>query len=75
MILRIFGYIYTMIILLEMNEPMMSALKRDDSEAFTKLSKANPTFTPLAMAAFDYAIQGVTTVEEVLRLVETVDVT
>ena len=61
--------------LLEMNEPMMSALKRDDSEAFTKLSKANPTFTPLAMAAFDYAIQGVTTVEEVLRLVETVDVT
>lgn len=61
--------------LLEMNEPMMSALKRNDSEAFTQLSKANPTFTPLAMAAFDYAIQGVTTVEEVLRLVETVDVT
>ncbi len=60
--------------LLEMNEGMMAALKRDDSEAFTKLSKENPSFKPLANAAFDYAIQGITTVEEVLRLVETVDV-
>jgi MSHA biogenesis protein MshE len=61
--------------LLEMNEPMMSALKRDDSEAFTVHSKENPTFTPLAVAAFEYAAQGITTVEEVLRLVETVDIT
>lgn len=60
--------------LLEMNEPMMASLKRDDAQAFTELSKANPSFTPLALAAFDYATQGVTTVEEVLRLVETVDV-
>jgi MSHA biogenesis protein MshE len=60
--------------LLEMNEPMMAALKRDDAEKFSELSKKNPTFTPLANAAFDYATQGVTTVEEVLRLVETVDV-
>lgn len=61
--------------LLEMNEPMMASLKRDDAQEFTELSKANPSFTPLALAAFDYATQGVTTVEEVLRLVETVDVT
>lgn len=61
--------------LLEMNEPMMAALKRDDSDAFTRISKENPTFTPLALAAYQYASQGVTTVEEVLRLVETVDVT
>ena len=60
--------------LLEMNEGMMAALKRDDAEAFTQLSKQNPSFKPLANAAFDYALQGVTTVEEVLRLVETVDV-
>ncbi|MCW8833558.1 MAG: ATPase, T2SS/T4P/T4SS family [Colwellia sp.] len=60
--------------LLEMNEGMMAALKRDDAEAFTQLSKQNPTFKPLANAAFDYAVKGVTTVEEVLRLVETVDV-
>ncbi len=60
--------------LLEMNEPMMAALKREDTEAFTEQSKLNPTFRPLAKAAFDYAEQGVTSVEEVLRLVETIDV-
>ncbi|WP_286270015.1 GspE/PulE family protein [Thalassotalea hakodatensis] len=60
--------------LLEMNEPMMAALKRDDAEMFTEQAKAHPRFIPLAMAAFDYAAQGITTVEEVLRLVEMVDV-
>jgi MSHA biogenesis protein MshE len=60
--------------LLEMNEGMMSALKRDDSEAFSKVAKASANFKPLANAAFDYAVQGVTSVEEVLRLVETIDI-
>ncbi len=61
--------------LLEMNEPMMAALKRDDTEGFTQAAKQHPEFKPLALAAFDYAKLGVTSVEEVLRLVETVDVT
>ncbi len=61
--------------LLEMNEPMMSALKREDTEAFSQLAKQHPEFKPLALAAFDYAKLGITSVEEVLRLVETVDVT
>ncbi len=61
--------------LLEMNEGMMAALKRNDAEAFTKLSMQNPTFTPLANAAYQYAVAGVTSVEEVLRLVETVEMT
>ncbi|MBA6329107.1 Flp pilus assembly complex ATPase component TadA [Colwellia sp. MB02u-6] len=61
--------------LLEMNEPMMAALKRDDTEAFTQAAKQHPGFRPLALAAFDYAKLGVTSVEEVLRLVETFDVT
>ncbi|MCO4799927.1 MAG: Flp pilus assembly complex ATPase component TadA [Colwelliaceae bacterium] len=60
--------------LLEMNEPMMAALKREDAESFTELSKANPTFIPLAVSAFNYACQGITSVEEVLRLVEIIDV-
>ena len=60
--------------ILEMNENMMAALKRNDSELFGKFSKENPTFTPLAKAAFDYAAKGVTSVEEVLRLVETIDI-
>ena len=61
--------------LLEMNELMMAALKRDDTEAFTEAAKQHPGFRPLALAAFDYVKLGVTSVEEVLRLVETVDVT
>ena len=61
--------------LLEMNEPMMAALKRDDTEAFTQAAKQHPEFRPLALAAFDYAKLGITSVEEVLRLVETIDVT
>ncbi|ALO36069.1 MSHA biogenesis protein MshE [Colwellia sp. MT41] len=60
--------------LLEMNEGMMAALKRNDSEAFGKLAKESPGFTPLAQAAFAYAVDGITTVEEVLRLVETIDI-
>jgi len=58
-----------------MNEGMMAALKRNDAEDFTNLAKANPSFKPLALAAFDYACQGITTVEEVLRLVEMIEVT
>lgn len=61
--------------LLEMNEPMMAALKRDDAEGFTEAAKKHPRFRPLALAAYDYAVSGVTSVEEVLRLVEMVEVT
>ena len=61
--------------LLEMNEAMMAALKREDTEAFSQAAKLHPEFRPLAQAAFDYAKLGITSVEEVLRLVETVDVT
>ncbi|WP_085298420.1 GspE/PulE family protein [Cognaticolwellia mytili] len=61
--------------LLEMSEAMMAALKREDTEEFSKLAKNHPEFKPLALAAFDYAKLGITSVEEVLRLVETVDVT
>jgi len=60
--------------LLELNQPMMMALKQDDAEEFTKQANAHPGFRPLAQSAFDYAEQGVISVEEVLRLVETVDV-
>jgi MSHA biogenesis protein MshE len=60
--------------LLEMNEPMMAALKQDDTAAFTEEAKKHPGFKPLALAAYDYAVSKITTVEEVLRLVETIEV-
>jgi len=60
--------------LLELNAAMMQALKREDAEEFTKQAALNKGFRPLAQSAFDYAEQGIISVEEVLRLVETVDV-
>ncbi|NTS75862.1 Flp pilus assembly complex ATPase component TadA [Catenovulum sp. SM1970] len=56
--------------ILELNEAMMNALKRDDTEDFSKQARLSPYYKPLAAAALEYAKQGVTTVEEVLRLVE-----
>lgn len=58
--------------LLEMTESMMNALKDSDTAEFTKAAKASPGFSPLARAALEYAIQGKTSVEEVLKLVEMV---
>jgi MSHA biogenesis protein MshE len=60
--------------LLELNGAMMQALKQNDAEGFTQHANAHQGFKPLAHAAFDYAEQGIISVEEVLRLVETVDV-
>ena len=59
--------------LLEMNEPMMAALKRGDSESFIMNAKGHPGYRPLSHAAFDYATRGITTVQEVLRLAESMD--
>jgi MSHA biogenesis protein MshE len=56
--------------LLQMTAPLMNTLKRNDAEGFTLEAKKTPGYRPLALAAYDYAKQGVTSVEEVLRLTE-----
>ncbi len=58
--------------LLEMTEPMMMSLKDSDTGAFTRASKKCPGFVPLARSALQYAKAGITSVEEVLKLVEMV---
>ncbi|UPW18003.1 GspE/PulE family protein [Agarivorans sp. TSD2052] len=60
--------------MLELNEAMMECLRRDDPDEFSKVAKASAHYRPLSMAALDYAKQGITSVEEVLRLVEEVDI-
>ncbi|MER2490633.1 GspE/PulE family protein [Catenovulum sediminis] len=57
---------------LEIDDDMVNALKRDDTEAFAHHAKASPYFQSLAQAALEYAKQGTTSVAEVLRLVESV---
>jgi len=56
--------------LLELDDGMVSALRLDDADAFSIAAKRSKYFQPLAMAGLDYAKQGVTSLEEVFKLVD-----
>ena len=58
--------------LLEMTEDMMNALKDGDTGLFSRRAKTSPGFVPLARSALQYAKVGLTSIEEVLKLVEMV---
>lgn len=59
--------------LLELDEPMMAALRRNDPQGFAVAARQAPGYRSLATVALDYALQGLTSIDEVLRLVEDVD--
>ncbi|RKF21376.1 type II/IV secretion system protein [Alginatibacterium sediminis] len=59
--------------LLELNEPMMEALRQDNPDAFAVRARENSGYRPLSLVALDYAKQGITSISEVLRLVEEID--
>jgi MSHA biogenesis protein MshE len=58
--------------LLEMTENMMNALKVSDTVTFSQVAQQSPGFVPLAKVALMYAKMGITTVDEVLKLIEMV---
>lgn len=58
--------------LLEMTEGMMNALKNNDTNAFSDEAKISPDYKPLAHSALLYAKEGITSIDEVLKLVEMV---
>jgi MSHA biogenesis protein MshE len=58
--------------LLEMTESMMNALKVNDTVTFSQAAQQSPGFVPLAKIALMYAKMGITTVDEVLKLIEMV---
>lgn len=58
--------------LLEMTEAMMTALKNNDTSAFSEAARISPEYKPLAHSALLYAKEGITSIEEVLKLVEMV---
>jgi MSHA biogenesis protein MshE len=58
--------------LLEMTEAMMTALKNNDTSAFSEAARVSPDYKPLAHSALLYAKEGITSIEEVLKLVEMV---
>jgi MSHA biogenesis protein MshE len=59
--------------LLELNETMADALRRNDSAGFTIAAKTDPHYKPLVYSALDLAIQGITTLDEVFRVTEQLD--
>lgn len=59
--------------LLELNEAMSDALRRDDSAAFTLAAKTDPNYKPLVYSALDLALKGETTLDEVFRVTEQLD--
>lgn len=55
--------------LLELNHDTLDALRRNDAAAFTKAALQTPGFVRYSRCASEYAQQGITTVDEVLRLI------
>jgi MSHA biogenesis protein MshE len=51
---------------------MMSALKNNDTSAFSDAARLSPDYKPLAHSALLYAKEGITSIDEVLKLVEMV---
>ena len=58
--------------LLEMTEAMMNSLKNEDTSAFSDAARLSPDYKPLAHSALLYAKEGITSIDEVLKLVEMV---
>ena len=59
--------------LLEMNTPMMDALRDGNTREFAIAAKAHPGYQSMATVALDYAREGITSVDEVLFLAESVE--
>jgi MSHA biogenesis protein MshE len=54
--------------LLEMDDGMIKAMRRNSADEFALAANAHPRFRPLALCALDYARQGITSLDEVFRI-------
>lgn len=54
--------------MLEINEGMAEALRKNDIQAFSNAAHASANFRPLSYSALKYAVAGITTLEEVMRV-------
>jgi len=54
--------------LLEMSHDSLDALRRSDSAAFITAAKNTPSFRPFTESALDFVKEGVTTLDEVIRI-------
>ncbi len=61
--------------MLELDDELMDMMRGGNPRDFARAAKNKPDFVPLAQAALDYLYRGMTTIEEVAKLVETADET
>ena len=54
--------------LLEIDQQLADTLSHGDSAAFERMARNNPAYKSLETIALDYAVEGITTVAEVLRI-------
>lgn len=54
--------------LLEVNHAMADALRDNNVRAFNEVVHNNPLFQPLMYSALEFAMQGITTLEEVMKV-------
>ena len=54
--------------LLEIDQQLADTLSHGDSTAFERMARNNPAYKSLETIALDYAVEGITTVAEVLRI-------
>lgn len=59
--------------LLEMNDAMIDALRDSNMREFAQAARQSEGFKPLASVALEYAREGITSLDEVLFLAETVE--
>ncbi len=59
--------------LLELDEPMLQALRRNDAAEFAIAAAANPYFRSLSQCALDYAREGITSLQEVFKITASLD--
>ena len=58
---------------LEMDEDLADALRREDASAFARTARQSRGFRSFAQHAMEYALQGITSIEEVIRVAGTIE--
>ncbi len=59
--------------ILVLSEALADALRRSDASDFVKIAKQTPGYKPLVVCALEFAVQGITSLEEVFRVAEQID--
>lgn len=59
--------------LLELDDDMLDAIRRSDTGVFTNLVKQSDHYYPISKCALDYAVEGITTIQEVFKITASLD--